>query len=152
MQDAHSAFSADCFNACWDLMDRHDRSDVETEVMRWLAYASLWHWTQRDDCTDQNMAIGYWQVSRVEALAGNTELARRYGNLSLERAETGGLGSFYVGYAREAIARACVLSGDTAAATETLDAARADLDRVADAESAATLKSDLDEVSRLLGG
>ncbi len=150
MQEAHRTFSADCFNACWDLIDRHDRSEADTETMRRLAYASLWHWTQREDCTSQNMSIGYWQVSRVEALAGNAELARRYGTLSLESAQSGGLEPFYAGYAREAIARACALSGDIGSASEALEAARADLGRVDDPESASMLKADLEAVAKLL--
>ena len=34
------------------------------------ALASLWHWTQRPDCSTTNLSIGYWQAASVYALAG----------------------------------------------------------------------------------
>jgi len=77
-----------------------------------LSLASLWHWTQRQDNTPRSMSVGYWQVSRVFALLRQAELARRYGQLSLEAARDQGVEAFYRGYAYEALARAEMVAGN----------------------------------------
>ena len=46
---AHRYFSADCFNATWDLMEKSDRTSDDDEMMRAMAHASLFHWLKRDD-------------------------------------------------------------------------------------------------------
>jgi hypothetical protein len=72
---AHRFFSAQCFNRAWDLIRKPDRTDLENEQMLLLSQASLWHWTQRSDCTPRHLSIGYWQLSRVQALLGQAENA-----------------------------------------------------------------------------
>ena len=76
---AHKYFSAYCFNAAWGLIDNKNRTHQDDEEMTRLCQASIWHWTQREDCTDKNLSIGYWQASRVYALLGQADDARRYG-------------------------------------------------------------------------
>ena len=66
---AHN-FSAHCFNIEWELIDKPERTPAENEQMILYALASLWHWTQRPDCSTTNLSIGYWQAARVYALAG----------------------------------------------------------------------------------
>jgi hypothetical protein len=48
-----------------------------------LNQASLFHWSQRADNSDKHRSIGYWQASRIQALLGNSEEARRYGEICL---------------------------------------------------------------------
>lgn len=57
---AHEHFSKTCFNSFWDLIDKASRSPREKEEMIHMAHASLYHWSQRNDCTDQNLSIGCW--------------------------------------------------------------------------------------------
>jgi hypothetical protein len=106
LQAVHKYFSAECFNRAWDFIDKPIRKPDEDEKMLHLSLASLWHWTQREDCTPKNLSIGYWQVSRVYALLSQADLARRYGNLCLQAAQREGVPPFYLGYAYEALARA----------------------------------------------
>lgn len=106
LQAAHKYFSAECFNRAWDLIDKPRRSPAEEEKMLLLSLASLWHWTQREDCTPTNLSIGYWQVARVYALLRQADQAHRYGELCLEAAQKDGVLPFYRGYAYEALARA----------------------------------------------
>jgi hypothetical protein len=80
---AHRYFSADCFNRAWRLIDKSNRSQDEDEQMRLLTLASLWHWTQREDCSSRNLSIGYWQASRIHSILGRADEARRYGALCL---------------------------------------------------------------------
>ena len=58
--------------------------------------ASLWHWTQREDCTAKNLSIGYWQVARVYALAGEPDNARKYAQHCLDITPTDD--AFCLGY------------------------------------------------------
>jgi hypothetical protein len=75
---AHKHFSAQCFNAVWGLLDKAERSAAEDQEMIQLALASIWHWTQRDDCSDTSMSVGYWQASRVHAVAGHADQTAEY--------------------------------------------------------------------------
>jgi len=106
LQTAHKWFSAACFNRAWDYIDKPGRSTAEGDQMLQLSMASLWHWTQRQDCTPTNLSIGYWQVSRVYALLRQADQARHYGQLCLEASQTEGVEPFYRGEAYEALARA----------------------------------------------
>ncbi len=114
LQAAHKHFAKDCFNRAWVLIDKPRRSKGEEEQMLQLALSSLWHWTQRADCTPTNLSIGYWQVSRVFALLKQADNARRYAELSLDAARSEGVASFYLGYAYEALARAGMVAEDEA--------------------------------------
>ena len=91
-REAHELFSKECFNAAWDLMDKDARSPREDIQMVHLAHTSLYHWSQRAECTDQNLSIGYWQLSRVYVMIGELENAIKYGEI-------------FLGYAFEALAR-----------------------------------------------
>jgi hypothetical protein len=141
---AHRHFAADCFNRTWDFVEKATRTPDEDEQMIGLAHASLWHWTQREDCTAQNLSVGYWQLSRVYALAGMTEQARRYGELCLRVSHD--QAPFYLGYAHEALARAAMLAGDEEAAQIHLTAARRQLEAVLDDEERKLLQNDLDTI------
>ncbi|MCP4580928.1 MAG: hypothetical protein GY839_04880 [candidate division Zixibacteria bacterium] len=119
---AHKYFSAQCFNQTWGLIDKTDRTDKENEQMIQLSQASIYHWTQREDCTDNNMSIGYWMASRVYALLGMADNARRYGQLSLDCTQESE--SFTRGYAFEALARAEMVAGNDDKKDEYLAQAR----------------------------
>ena len=80
---AHKYFSTFCFNSAWDLMDKSERTAAEDEEMLRLSLASTWHWSQREDCTQANLSVGYWQTSRIYATLGQADNARRHGQLSL---------------------------------------------------------------------
>jgi hypothetical protein len=144
---AHRWFSADCFNRVWALLDKPDRTPEEGERMISLAHASLAHWRERVDCTAQNLSIGYWQLSRVYAVLGQVENARRYGRLCLD--VSGAEPLFFLGYAHEALARAETLAGNPAAAQHHLAEARRLAALVADAEERRALENDL---ATLAGG
>ena len=143
---AHGFFSVDCFNRTWGLLDQPDRTSEEDEQMLQLTMASLWHWTQRDDVTDANLSVGLWQVSRVHAVLGRADEARRYGELALDAAKQGESDAFTVGYAYEALARAEKLAGNQRKATERLKQAHAEAQKVVDEESRSWLTDDLREI------
>jgi len=138
---AHRYFSAHCFNSAWDLIDKTDRTPIEDERMVQLNQASLWHWSQRADCSDQNLSVGYWQAARIRALLGQVDEARRCGQLSLQYSEK--LEPFYQGYAYEALARAELVAGDREKARELAAEARRLAGMVSDAEEKKLLLDDL---------
>jgi hypothetical protein len=141
VESAHRHFSADCFNRTWELIDKPDRTPADNEQMLLLAYASLWHWTQRPDCTPRNLSVGYWLLSRVYSLLGVPKPARYFGELSLQHAEHEP--PFYIGYAHEALARAALVAGDRLALARHFDLARKLAADVEDAEDRALLDGDL---------
>jgi len=147
-QKIHAHFSTECFNRCWGLIDKPNRSPEDVEDMLLLAQASLWHWKQRADCKPLNLSIGYWQVSRVYALAGEHEMARLFGNRCLKVGQDNKLPSFYLGYAYEALARAELLHKNKDGATDLLAKAREELERVTDKEERQLLEADLDSLEK----
>lgn len=141
MDAAHKYFSTQCFNKTWELINKTDRTDKENEQMIQLCQASIYHWTQRDDCTDQNLSIGYWQASRVYALLAMADNARRYGQLSLGCTQENE--SFLRGYAYEALARAEMVAGNGAKKEEYLSQARKYADAIEKADEKQYLIDDL---------
>lgn len=138
---AHRHFSVDCFNRTWTLIEKEHRTAADTEAMVLCAFASLWHWTRRGDCTNRNLSLGHWQVARVYALAGQGESAMRHAERSLELAE--GSPPFYVGYAHEAMARAALLLKDRERFQAHLNRARDCAAAVTEAEERQLLEQDL---------
>jgi hypothetical protein len=144
---AHMYFSADCFNRVWGLLDKASRSPEEDQRMIELCLASVWHWTERDDCTDTNMSIGYWQASRVYAMVGLPDEARRYGQLCLKASQGPDILPFYLGYAYEALARAEAAAGNGDEARRHLNASRRIAEGLPNPEAKKQLLADLDALA-----
>jgi hypothetical protein len=141
---AHKYFSVECFNNAWDLIDKKGRTAEEDEQMLQLSLASTWHWSQREDCTQTNIAIGYWQTSRIYALLDQAENARRYGQLSLDACQEDQ--PFFLGYAYEALARAESLAGNNQKMTDYLQKARGLAEKVPEPNDKKLLLNDLDTI------
>lgn len=142
---AHRYFSVHCFNSVWGLLDKTDRNTADNEQMVALAHASVWHWTQRDDCTARNLSIGYWQLSRVYAVIGHGERARHYGQLCLDVSRDDE--PFYLGYAYEALARAAAVLNDAKLTSGYLLKARDLAAAVKDVDDRKALETDLDSIT-----
>lgn len=113
---AHKQLGVEYFNKTWEFLDKKDRSEGEKEQMIHLAHASLWHWMNAPECTQKNLSIGYWQISRVYAVAGEPINAVKYGNICLHFSTDESIPPFYKAYAYEAIARGYLLMGKKEAA------------------------------------
>jgi len=138
---AHRHFSAHCFNRAWDLIEKDDRTAEDDRLMVALSQASIFHWTERPDCTARNMSIGYWQASRIAALVGDAAGAARHAETCM--AHSADLLPFYRGYANEAVARAALLEGDDSRAAANLAAAEALLSQISRQEDRERLAADL---------
>ena len=146
----HKFFSANCFNAVWGFLDKDERTPEENEKMIETAHASLYHWLERDDCTDENLSIGYWQISRVYSVVGDGSQATRYAEKCLAVSEN--LEPFCKGYSFEAAARAGFVSGETDAGKRFLEQAGKCLEEVSDPENSELLKADLEELEKMSSG
>ena len=151
-QLVHEAFSGGCFNKCWTLIDKADRSPEDVEDMLLLAQTSLWHWKQRSDCKPMNLSISYWQLSRVYALAGHYNMARLFGDKCLKVSKDNKIPPFYVGYAYEAQARAEVLNKDFKAARSCIEKAEKELASVTDKDEKGFLETDIVELKKAISG
>lgn len=140
---AHRYFSAECFNRAWDLIDKPTRTSKEDQSMLQLGLTSLWHWSQRPDCTPTSLSVGYWQVSRIYALLYQSDLARQYGQLCLQVSQGEGILPFYLGYAYEALARAEAVAGNEVKKKEYLALANHVAERITDSDARWPLLSDL---------
>jgi hypothetical protein len=139
----HETFSVYCFNSAWDLMDKTERTPTEDEDMLRLSMASCWHWTQRPDCTNQQLSIGYWQISRIHSMLGRSIEARRYGELCLAASHDTSVTPFSLAYAYEALARASALAKNEAMKLEYIDLANKVIETMSDAEMKTMLLNDL---------
>ena len=144
LADAHRYFAAYCFNCAWDLIEKEGRTAEDDRMMVALSLASIYHWSQRPDCEDRNRSIGYWQASRVHALAGNPAEALRLGEICLSYSRA--LPPFLLAYAHEAVGRAQVKLGRSEEARAHVAAARELLPSVKDPEDRDRLGRDLQEL------
>ena len=143
---AHRYFSAGCFNLAWDLINKSERTPEENEQMLRLSLASHWHWTQRADCTQENVSIAYWQTSRVYAVLGQAENARRYARLCFEVSSGGDVPLWCLGYAYEALARTELVAGDLTSMSEYLREALGVAEAITDPETRQMLLADLETI------
>jgi hypothetical protein len=141
---AHKYFAAECFNKAWDLIEKTERTPEEDRLMVALNQASLFHWLNRADCTSENLSVGFWQASRIQALLGSADDARRQAETSLSYSQS--LEPFYVGYAYEALARAEFMAGNSAKGDEHLQSAQRHAANVESADRKTMLLKDLDSL------
>jgi DNA-binding transcriptional MerR regulator/predicted secreted protein len=110
------ALASGLYNHVWTLLEMGDRTTGQDDEMVHAAHASRYHWGEIGD--DSNLAIGEWQCSRVYAVLGRAEPALHHARRCLEITEQEGVGGWRLASAYEAMARAAVVSGDRAAASE----------------------------------
>ncbi len=141
---AHELFSVECFNRAWSFMEKPQRTPEEDEQMLLLSHTALWHWTQRKDCAQRNLSIGYWHLARIYALLGRAEDALRYGESCLRHSQNEPC--FYLGYAHESLARAAMVGGDSQRADRHLSEARRLAALIPDADERSMLEKDLETI------
>ncbi len=147
----HRGIAAETFNRCWQYIERHpDLTEDEQEEMLRLAEVSLWHWCNVPTMTDQNRAIGYWQLARVYTLAGEFEKANSYADKGIHIAESAELLPFYVAYAYEAKSRLLISRGEKEQGAVFLEKAWTKLYEIEELESRHALEVDLKEISSMI--
>jgi hypothetical protein len=141
----HRTFAPRAFNYTWSLLDLDDLTREQEEDMISSTLAQRFHWYQVGDARAK--AIADWQVSRVMAVLGYADLARRFGERSLAICKDNDLDPFVVGFAHEAIARAAAEVDDLATFEEHVAAAKEQLGLVEDEDDRKVLADDLGQFS-----
>jgi ATP/maltotriose-dependent transcriptional regulator MalT len=103
---ANKYYAAHCFNGAWKLLGLAERSPEDDEALIASGHTSLWHWRQRPDCTDRNIAVAYWMLARIYATVGVAERALHYADRCMALTRRAALSPFYLGAAHEVLARA----------------------------------------------
>lgn len=93
------------FNKTWDYLDKSNRTPLEVCEMLNCAHTSLLMWKNVETCTNTNLSIGYWQISRVYAVLNESNLAKLYSERCIEISKNEDVDSFYLAYGYEALAR-----------------------------------------------
>lgn len=114
--DGHKYFAVNCFNQTWDLIEKEDRSQEETDQMIHAAHASRYHWEFVGDAI--NLARGEWLISRVYAVLKRVEPCLYHADRCLQITLSNDLKDFDLAFAYEAMARACDLAGDEVETTK----------------------------------
>ena len=78
----HRTFAPRAYNHTWTFLDKDGLSREEEVQMLTSTFAQRFHWYEVGE--PRNWAIADWQVSRVAAVLGYADLARRFGEHSLQ--------------------------------------------------------------------
>lgn len=141
----HRTLAPMAFNETWVYLDRDRLTRAEEVEMLTATFAQRYHWQRVG--TPRHHAIADWQVSRVAAVLGYADLARRFGEMSLEICVQNELDPFVTGFAHEALARAAASVDDIDTFTEHIARARDLVSEIKDDEDRSLLASDLAEMS-----
>ncbi|MHA6260620.1 hypothetical protein ACXYMX_12115 [Sporosarcina sp. CAU 1771] len=143
---SHRQLAAICFNQVWDFLDKETRSPEDQEQMIHLCHSSFWYWTQAEECTEKNFSVGYWQLSRVYAVAGEGENALKYAKRCISVSVDADLAPFYIGYGYEAAARPSHVLGQADESVKFKELAFEYTEKMTDLDSKILLVSDLEEI------
>jgi hypothetical protein len=97
-------------NYAWTLLERPERSELESELMIDAAHASRLMWEEIG--TPVNRARADWQCSRAYATLERPEPALHHAWRCLATCEEHGIEDFDLAYAYEALARAHAVAGE----------------------------------------
>ena len=134
----------DLYNNTWILLEKPDRTPLETDEMIHRAHASRWHWARVG--TDVNLARGEWLCSRVYAILGRGEPALWHARRCVEINEalaTDARETWDLPAAYEAMARASYAAGDPASGALWKAKAEAALEQITDADDREPIAQDL---------
>jgi hypothetical protein len=120
--ESHKHFAVNCFNQTWDLIEKEDRSQGETDQMIHAAHASRYHWEFVGNTV--NLARGEWLISRVYAVLNRVEPCLYHAGRCLQITLSNELKDFDLAFAYEAMARACDLAGDEVEAAKYITLAK----------------------------
>jgi hypothetical protein len=140
--------SVECFNECWEYIEKEDRSHEDNEEMVLLASTSLWGWKKRPDCTPENLSTGYWQLARVHCLSGNLAIAEAYGKKNVALSLKHRLPPFYLGYAYENLVQHAVMTNNLHQAKTYLEQANKQLESIKIESNRELLEADLKRYSQ----
>ncbi len=145
----HRRLGIDLFNYTWTLIEKADRTPAEVDEMIHAAHASRYHWSKAG--TTANLARGEWQVARVYSVLGRAEPAQWHAARCLAYVEAataaGEADDWDAAGAYESMARAAAVAGESAAATEWRDRARAALGDIKNPADRELIEVDIESIT-----
>ncbi|MGC4111025.1 MAG: helix-turn-helix domain-containing protein [Nocardioides sp.] len=139
--DSQKALAKALYNRVWELLETEDRSPADVDEMINAAHASRLLWTGVG--TNENLAIGDWQIARVYSTIGRAEPAVFHARRSLELASGPEGRAWLLASAHEGLARAYAVAGDRAVAGEWKAKAEAGLAMIDDPEDREVIERDI---------
>lgn len=106
----HKQFAVELFNQTWDLLEKADRSQMDTDRMIHSAHASRYHWEFAGDIL--NIQRGEWMISHVYAALKRVEPCLYHANRCLEITLENDIKDFDLAFAYEAMARGFDIAGN----------------------------------------
>lgn len=138
--DTERALAVDLYNEVWALLDAPERTPEACDLIVHCAHASAWHWSRVG--TEENQAIGEWQIARVYSELGRPEPALHHAERTLELAAVASI-PWLTASACEGMARALAVAGDPVLAAEWRDKAIVALGDIEDPEDREVIERDL---------
>jgi DNA-binding transcriptional MerR regulator len=136
--------AVDLYNSTWGLLEKADRTALETDEMIHRAHASRWHWARVGETV--NLARGEWLCSRVYATLGRGEPALWHARRSVEITEALDADArepWDLAAAYETMARASFAAGDPASGGLWKAKATAAVEAIPDADDREPIAQDL---------
>ncbi len=149
-QHAHANFSISAYNECYHLLRNETISEADITAMFAAAQASLWHWTKRDDCMPDIIALAYWQIATVAYRAGLQDTCQFYSRKCRELCEEKQLPAINCGHGYVVSAYASILAKDIKQAAAFIAAAQAQLPKVTATATNEYLESTIIQVQKAL--
>ncbi|MHC4108694.1 MAG: tetratricopeptide repeat protein [Planctomycetota bacterium] len=143
--EQHEQCGRALFNAVWALLEKHDRTEDDDEMMVHTCHAMYLHWSKVGK--PPNFARAEWQLARVYSVLERPEPALRHARRCLEICQEHGIGAFDRAFAHEALARAHATAGNTDEVGQHLKLAEEAGQAIKDAEDRELLFSDLKTVA-----
>lgn len=131
LNEIHKKFAINCFNNCWDYLDKSSLSPEEELKMIELAHTSRHHWSFVGG--PRQFAVGDWQISRAYAKINEGSLSLKFAQSCLDITLENKLENNYLS-AYEGIARAYAIKKDYSNAKEFIAKAEKELEKVTDKE------------------
>jgi hypothetical protein len=140
--ETHRQIGVDLYNSTWTLLEKPNRTALETDEMIHRAHASRWHWGKAG--AEVNLARGEWLCARVYSVLGRAEPALWHARRCVEIDEAAAdREDWDMAAAYEAMARALLVGGDRAAARDWAAKAREACAAIVDADDREHIEEDL---------
>jgi hypothetical protein len=142
----HRDLAASTYNACWEYLEKPDRTADDDRELLTLAFTSRYHWSLASG--EEQVIIANWMVSRAAAAVGKAALALDFAQLAYDQAQDADVPDWLIASVHEGLARAFAAAGDTPTRDKWCAAAVELVDRISDDESRELIAEQLASVPR----
>ncbi len=144
IQDFQKEEAIKCFNECWNLIDKENRTPEDDLMMIHCAHASRYLWGQVGQPI--HFERGEWQISKVYSILGKGDQALYHANACLTICIDQEIKDFDITFAYEAMANAYKVLGNTEMVDHYKEKAYNCLDDIKDKGDRDYAKSELDKI------